>query len=260
MEHSDKFYVQSVHRALGLVDAIAKEDKAGVTLTELAAKTQLPPSTAYRLLENLKAWQYVSQDADGRYYLGLELTLLGKLVRRGNRLDDAARPILMRLSEETGQTIYLGMLDLAARDVVYADKIEGKGNIRLASKIGTRNLLHSTANGKILMGDFDRTTILSLLSATGMPALTDKTITDPEEYLAQVEEARRLGYAFDLEENEKNIICVSAPIRDRRGCIIAAVSVSGVQGITMTGHPEQFVENVLSAARDISEKLGYKPA
>jgi len=258
MDFNHKFYIQSVHRALNLVQAIAEYSQGGCRLQELSERVQLPISTVYRIIQNLVDCQYVTEHEDGRYTLGMELARLGALAQENNDIVSLAHPLLQELSHQSGQTVYLARLDKASASVVYVDKVENEGNIKLAATVGDKNSIHATANGKTLVSEMSKDELCGLLELTNMTAITPNTITRVDQYLAEVEQVRRRGFALDLEENEKNVICVSAPIRNHLGEIVAAVSISGIAGITIRSDPSLNGPMVMNVARIISEKMGYK--
>jgi len=126
--------VQSLDRALDLIEALAGADELGVS--ELAAQTGLVPSTTHRLLATLVARGYVAQNpVSGRYLLGYKLLeLTSGLQDRMARLRTAARPHLEAIQDETGETTNLCVLE--GRNVVYVDSVSGTRSVRLFTDIG----------------------------------------------------------------------------------------------------------------------------
>lgn len=258
MDSNDKFYVQSVHRALSIVDAISRNDNRKMNLSALSKKLQLHPSTVYRLLQNLIDLEYISEDSPGQYCLGMAFLKLGQQVHQSIDLVNIAKKHLLKLNEQTKETVYLAVWDKKANQILYIDKLNGLGNIHLVCSIGTRNLLHCTANGKALMADLDDKAILDVLSRTEMAAKTRFTITDPESFVRQVRSVSLHGYSQDREESEYNVACIAAPIRDYSSGIVASVSVSGMVS-DIHHHFQRFASLVMDTAKDISYDLGYRP-
>lgn len=255
----DKFFIQSINRALTIVDAIAKSKDTGMTLTEISEKVDLHISTVYRILQNLTAWNYVKEEEDGRYILGFELITLGNIAKENVGLRSVAHPYLMELGELSKETIYLAILDEVNYTVMYIDKIDNKGNIRLAAGVGTRNQIHSTANGKILVSGFSDEKIKDILSNTGMKANTDHTITNPEKFISEIRKVREQGYAVDNLENEPGVACVAAPICDYRKKVIGSVSISGISSsVTPEAIENKYKMLVMEATGKISRELGFR--
>lgn len=255
----DKFFIQSINRALTIVNAISKSKDKGLTLTEISERVDLHISTVYRILQNLVAWDYVKEDEDGRYILGFELITLGNAAKNNIGLQNLAHQYLVELGNLSGETIYLSIFDEINNSVMYIDKIENKGNIRLAAGIGTRNRIHSTANGKVLVSGFTDEKIRNILKHTGMNANTSFTITDPERFLDEIKKVRERGYATDDFENEPGVKCVAAPIFDYRKKVIGSVSISGVvSSIIPESIEEKHITLLLNTTERISKELGYR--
>lgn len=254
MQPTDKLYIQSINRALSLVKAISEGD-GGLTLSELA-RPDLPISTAYRILRNLVAWQYVEEREDGRYMLGSELMRLGNLAQKNIDIIGTAHKHLRALGVACEQTVYLAMLDISGYSIYYADKIPATGTIQLSAETGTRHPIHSTANGKVLVSSHTNDQIRAILSASGMVARTPKTITIPETFLKEVESMRKLGYAIDDEENEKNVVCIAAPVYCNNE-IAASISVSGIKNATMPADLKEITQMLQHTAKIVSELISY---
>jgi len=255
----DKFYIQSINRALTIVDVIGKSSDAGLTLTTISNQTKLHISTVYRILQNLISWNYVKEGEGGIYTLGYELITLGNIAKENIGIRNVAHQFLEELGDSTKETIYLAILDEINDQVMYIDKIDSKGNIKLAAGIGSRNSIHSTANGKVLVSAYSDERIKSMLAASGMPTHTDSTITDVETYLNEVRKVREEGYAIDNLENEPGVRCVAAPIYDYRKKIIASISLSGISSaITLETIEDKYKQMVIETTEKISKELGFR--
>ena len=166
--------VQSLERALDLLEALAGTDEVGVS--ELAAQTGLVPSTAHRLLATLVSRGYAAQSAaSGRYLLGYKLLeLTSGLHDRLERLRVAARPHLEAIMERTGETTNLVVLE--GRSAVYIDSVSGTRSVRLFTEIGQAIPAHSSGSGKALLAWAD---VEALFGADPLPASTPHTLTTP---------------------------------------------------------------------------------
>ena len=141
--------VQSLDRALDLLEALARTDELGVS--EVAAQTGLVPSTAHRLLSTLVARGYAAQNpATGRYLMGYKLLeLTSGLQDRLGRLRAAARAHLEAIQRETGETTNLVVLE--GRNVVYVDTVAGSQSVRLFTEVGRAIPAHTSGSGKALL-------------------------------------------------------------------------------------------------------------
>lgn len=251
------FFVQSLDRALKIINLISDEGNKGMTLMEISSQVELPTSTVYRLLHNLLRWNYVSLNNEGQYYLGLAFLTLGNQVSEKLDLVNVARPFLTDLNEKCGETIYLSVFDEVHNSALYVDKRPGKGNIRLVSTIGNRNGVYCSATGKALLFCTAERDIRSILSKVDIVAKTRNTITDVDRIIHDIKESRKRGYAMDLEESEYNVACIAAPIISNDRTVVAAVSISGlVPNITHPIRFDEFKLMLLDTATRISQALG----
>lgn len=254
----DKFFVQSINRALTIVHELSKSKSQGLSLSELAEKLDLPVSTVYRIVQNLVQWQYLAEKEDGNYSLGFALLTLGNIVKENLTLTSFARKHMEELNQLTSETIYLALLDRNNNEVIYADKVDSRRNIKLAAGIGSRNFIHSTANGKCLVSRLNKDRIRKMLEGKGMPALTATTITSVDQFLTEIESVNQSGYALDDLENENGVRCVAAPIVDYTGNVVAAISISGIESnMDLDLLNGEYKKLVIDAALKISQQMGY---
>jgi DNA-binding IclR family transcriptional regulator len=256
---SNKFYIQSINRALAIIDVISKSSESGMALTAIAEKVDLPISTAYRIIQNLTEWQYIKEDESGIYTLGFAFITLGNIAKNNIGLRNVAHKYISELGDITKETIYLAILDEGKGEIIYIDKIDSKRNIKLAAGVGNRNYIHSTANGKVLVSGFSDGKIREILKNSNMPKLTPTTLSDIDKFLAEVNKVRQNGYAVDDQENELEVSCVAAPIMDYRKKVVGSLSISGISS-TMTAESidKVFKNQVMEAARKVSKELGYR--
>jgi IclR family acetate operon transcriptional repressor len=206
------YSVRAVERVCSILNLL-QESIDGVSLMDLAQATDLPKSSAFRYLWTLEAYRYVERDADnGTYRLGLGF--VGMQSRHLEMLRQRGRPLLEKLRDELGETLNLGVLDGNA--AIYLDIVESRRSVRLAAKRGDHDPIHSTALGKAIAAHMPETQVKEILASSGMPARTGNTITDPDDYFAELTRVRRLGYAIDDGENEVDGRCVAVPIPGTR--------------------------------------------
>lgn len=245
----------SLRKALSVVAALTEPTSRGegMTLIQLSSTLEMHKSTLLRLLEPLRDSYLVEQGVDGRYRIGVHAVTLGGAYLSGLDLREQAKPILERLAAETGQTVH--MLMYANGEVTYIEKIAGPSSIQMASRVGDRAPAYCTASGKVFLAYLPETEFNTVVAA-GMPPRTENTITSPLQLLDELEKIREAGYAIDDIENEPDIRCVSTPVFDHNGKIVAAVSMSGhatrIQGSAIA----QAAAIVRRGADEISARLG----
>ena len=233
-------YLSQLHEDIGLKD--------------LAAAMGLPKTTLLRILTTLKSHGMVQQDPLSKnYQLGWALIYMGAAASRVYSLPKTIRPFLEQLSKETGEGASLVQFQ---RDcAVYVDQVSGNNIIGSGLSIGAQLPIHLSAAGKVLISNMPEKEILSLIGRKPLERRTEKTITDPHEFVKEVERVRNLGYALDDEEGEIGGRCVAAPIRDWNQQIVAAISVTGPTGRVTRERLPQLIECVRAAAREASDAL-----
>jgi IclR family transcriptional regulator, KDG regulon repressor len=194
------------------------------------------------------------EEDSGRYRLGPGFVELASLLLNSVELKTEAEPILRRLSQITGQTVFLATLH--EKEAVYLDKVEQFNSIRKYSVIGQRRPLYCTSLGKALIMDRSKEELKELFKDVSFEKFTPNTHGNLAALLKDLEICRKRGWAADDEEFEPETLCLSAPIRDYRGAVAAAVSaVWSTFNKTITF--EDIKPHVLEAAQEISKRLGY---
>ena len=244
---------QSLMRALDIVDVVA----AGITdLAGLSSNLGLTRSTTHRLATALVARGYLRFQPGEGYGLGSKLLELGWQALHQNPLTRLARRHLERLAAATEDTVHLGVLD--GQWALYLDKIPGMRRVEISSRVGERHPVWSTGLGKALLLDGNEAIWRSFF-AHGT-AQGDGQTRDPAQWLDRMRSYALQGYAFDLEENEPEIRCVAAPVRDAGGKIVAAISLSSLSRYMTEPRMQELAHVVGEAARNISIDLGWRPA
>ncbi|WNI18567.1 IclR family transcriptional regulator [Actinacidiphila sp. ITFR-21] len=240
--------VQSLERAFDLLERMA--DAGGeVGLSELSAGSGLPLPTIHRLMRTLVTCGYVRQQPNRRYALGPRLIRLGETASR--LLGTWARPYLAELVEATGETANMALLD--GDEVVYVAQVPSRHSMRMFTEVGRRVLPHSTGVGKALLAELPPEEVRALLARTGMPAATDRTITDPDAFLTELERTRALGYAVDDNEQEVGVRCLAVTVPDSPTA--AAVSISGPAGRVTDSATDKIVPVLHAVARRLALAL-----
>lgn len=249
--------VQSVERSFAILETLAKY-KNGCGITLISCETGLHKSTVHRLIRTMMEGGYVEKVLENdNYRLGMRILFLGSAILERIELRSVSRPYIQNLANITKIAVHLSILD--EDEGLYVDKMESPDqNIRMHSQIGKRFPLHCTAVGKILLSEMDDMTIREIMQRKGMPRRTKGTITNIDELLNEISKAREQGYAIDEIENEDGIRCIAAPIYDKEGKIVAAISISGpIIYVTHYRLPE-LKEQIMETANLISYQLGYQ--
>jgi DNA-binding IclR family transcriptional regulator len=239
---------QTLFRGLDVIELVAE---GPITLGALADRLALTRSTTHRLASALVDRRYLTFVPRSGYSLGPKLLELGFRVRDELDLPRVAGPQLERLALLTEDTVHLGVLDRG--QVLYLDKIPGKRRINISSRVGELQPVPSTGLGKALILDHSEESWENFYRTEN----SGRTTAALQDWLARMRIYRQAGYAFDLEENEEQIRCVAAPIRDVAGRITAAISVSSAAQYMSDQRMQALAKDVVESARRISADLGW---
>nr|WP_243638090.1 IclR family transcriptional regulator [Rubrobacter taiwanensis] len=247
-------YVQSVDRAISVMEFLSRRGWSGVT--EIANELDIHKSTAYRLLTTLRDRGLVEQDAaTEKYRLGFGLVLLASSVTAELDLMRCARSVCERLSDETGETVTLAVLE--DDDAVVVHQSISRSSALNVDWTGRHTPLHATAAGKLFLLNMPEDQRRRILKRP-LERYTERTIVDPAELERQLAEAEERGYAYTVEELEVGLSAVGAPIRYSDGRVVAAVSVSGPAFRLPEEQLPGLGERLKRAADEISHCLGFR--
>ncbi|WP_029423076.1 IclR family transcriptional regulator [Alicyclobacillus macrosporangiidus] len=251
----DDYTVKSVDKAFWLLEVVS-DHPDGIAITELANRVGMYKSTVHRLLSTMMRRGYIEQDPKtGRYKLGYTVLDLGMKLLSSIDLRREALPYLQELAHLSNEVVHLALLDRG--EVVYIDKVESANTIRMHSRVGTRVPVHATGLGKAILAFLPRREVQAIIDRYGLPKLTEHTITNRDAFLQSLQETRRTGYAFDIEEHQAGVCCVAAPVFEHSGRVVAACSVSGPSIRMGPDRLRELVPLVKEAGLRISERLGY---
>jgi DNA-binding IclR family transcriptional regulator len=215
--------IQSVDRAISVMEYLSRRGWSGVT--EVSRELEIHKSTAYRLLTTLRDRGLVEQDAaTEKYRLGFGLVLLARAVRADLDILRCARPVCERLSESTGETVTIAVLE--GDDAVVIHQSVSRASALSVDWTGLHTPLHATAAGKIFLAYMPEDQLLRVLEGP-LERFTENTIIDPASLKYHSGKIRDEGYGYTVEELETGLNAVGAPIRDADGAVVGAVSVSG---------------------------------
>jgi DNA-binding IclR family transcriptional regulator len=214
--------VQSVERAFAVLRSLTA-GPAGVT--ELADRVELPKSTVSRLLSTLEELGAVQQiEVGGNYRIGAAMLDLAAAAQPGRSLVAAARPQLAELARATGEAAGLSVAD--GHEMLYLDQVNPDTELQVRDWTGTRIPMHAVPSGQVLLAEA-ATALVDAYVEVPMASFTPNTIVDPQALRARLDEARRAGYAWAVDEFSNGLSSVAAAIRDGAGRAIASVHVYG---------------------------------
>lgn len=245
---------QSLARGLEILAHLARDD-AGVGVRDLARQLDLSPSIAHRLVKTLTEFGFLEQDGETqRYRIGHRAFEVGNTYLRHNSLETVAPPIARALAQEHHINTFIGVM--RGRHIVYTMAFASSAPVAVISVPGTRAPLHTMAQGKAILADQPDDAILELLGPEPFTKLTDTTITNGADFLKDVAECRRRGYATADGEFVAGVFNIAAAIRDRSGAAVAALSGSIPRHLHRLADTPKLAKPIVDAAQQISRALG----
>lgn len=240
-------------KALSILDAITQYP-GGLSLADISRHTGLAKPTAHRVLGVLANNRLLRADTDGNYRLSTQCLVLGTAFIESLDLRQESRDLLAELVNYSGETCHLGVLD--GQRIVYIEKVESSHAVRMHSRVGSTNPVHSTGLGKAMLAHCDEESIDEVIAA-GLPPRTERTITDANQLREELAVIRRRGFAIDDIENEDGIRCVAAPVLDHTREVVAGVSISGPTYRVTRDRFEKLGHKVRESSLTLSHRIGY---
>ncbi|MPZ63623.1 MAG: helix-turn-helix domain-containing protein [Propionibacteriales bacterium] len=245
-------HVQSLARGLRVITAFGPESPA-LTLSEVARRTGITRAAARRFLLTLADLGYVR--TNGRLFeLTPRVLDLGYAYLSSRPLPGIAEPHLEWLVHETGESSSMSVLD--GQDIVYVARVPTSRIMTVAINVGTRFPAYATSMGRVLLAGLDDDELDGYLAEVGLARLTEQTVATVQDLRARLDEVRQQGYAMVDQELEPGLRAIAAPVRNKRGRVVAAVNVSShVSRITKEKARRQFLPPLLKAAGEIEADL-----
>jgi IclR family pca regulon transcriptional regulator len=255
-------YSQSLERGLAILSAF-RSGRPLLGISEIGREIGLGRSTTHRYVATLATLGYLQQDAaTKKYRLGPRVLDLGFSAINSMELREVAAPHLRRLSDETGYTVNMAILDGA--DVVYVERCRstqaGQREIDLNLHVGSRLPAYCTSLGKVLLAflpDAERTAVLDRVD---FAQRGPNTIVSRRALEAELDRVREAGFAANNEELAYGLRSIAAPVFAHDGSAVGAVNLAAHSSMMPMGRLAEQLSPVLRrAAADISTNLGYRP-
>ena len=246
--------IQAVDHGIDLLNCLARSGRP-MGVSDLARKTGLSKATVHHLLATFESRRFVMQDPNTSHYrLAWALYELGSSVVRDVELSRVARPYLDRLAAQTGESVLLGILD--DDSVLYLDRGEAPGGLRMMANAGRRSPLHATASGKVLLAYCADAELIERVLASDLPRLTQTTDIEPEALRRQLVQVRTRGYATCWQEREVGLCSVAVPLRDYTGQVVGSLTLAGPAARLTRRTLQAHLSPLRVTARDIELHIG----
>ncbi|MGN9841961.1 IclR family transcriptional regulator [Nonomuraea sp. H19] len=243
----------TLERGFAILELLASE--RSITAVQIAERLSLSRSATYRILGVLRQRGYVDWDGTEQVRLGQRAVTLGMAALSNFDPYLAAQAHLRDLSRELSEAALMAVRD--GEQMVYvAHEDVTDHSIAVRRLLGVRRPMHSTSLGKAYLAALPIDEVDALIDRLDLTPQTPTTVTDPGRLRAELDETRARGYSIDNSENEPDVMCFGAAIRDERGMPICAISVAGPRE-RMLGKKDVVPHRVSEVALAISRRLGF---
>ncbi len=246
-----------IETALNILEYVALEPE-GCTFTDIWEAQGIPKSTAHSIIQTLKNMQYFHFDTKTeRFTLGTKAFEIGSRYITNN--SDAAMyaEIVTEVSMACDETVHLGVLD--GRNVFYLSKHDSSQPVRMISSVGKRVPAHGTALGKALLTGLSDKEISELYADIVLERLTDKTITDLNILIEQVNKIRVQGYSSESQESTEGIMCYAVPVLGKDGAVIMGISIS-VPIFRVENREKEIIDSLMEGKKKLERLCATKAA
>lgn len=247
--------ITSLAKGLRILEYVASSSGT-VRLRSVAAHFGMDRSAAFRILATLEAMEYVTKDAETKAYSpGPALARLRRQARQRHELIELTKPFLRRLSEQTGQTGYLAILE--NKRALLLEVAPGHNVVSVRHYVGQLEPLYCTSVGKAILALLPEAEEREIMQSLELKKCTNRTISSKAVLRSQLLEIRESGIAFDECEWREEICCIGAPILDETGYPVAAIGLSMVDALVKGGPRSKtdWIELVRQAALDAGAAL-----
>ena len=247
--------MKTIQKAIDVLEIFLDTDE--IRLADLASLTGMNVSTAHRVVTSLvKRGYLVQRQKRQKYSLGTKILQFSHVLSKRMKIKDVAFPILDGLNKVVGESVNIAILD--RNEAVYIEHIESKQDLRIFTQVGNRVPLHCTGVGKVFLAYMNDEELEKALNGKGLPAYTQKTVTDATKLKQDLAVVRQEGIGTDDEEREIGVKCIASPIKNDIGSIIAALSVSGPSARLSSKRIREMKPLIRSCALEISRAMGYQ--
>jgi DNA-binding IclR family transcriptional regulator len=242
---------RTVDKAIAILRQFTLEEPQ-LGVSELSRRLGFTRSTVHRLLASLRQGGLIEQDTvSHKYRLGRAAVDLGYTAIYTDPLLVTALPYLYFLSEQVGETVYLGeRRDDEVATVLHVLSPSSREQMHWYDRLP----LHSSSSGKVLLAHSDESELAALLEKD-LPGYTEHTVTDPVALREELRQIREQGFAACFEEYRLGVNAIGVPVADRNGTVVAALSILGPAYTLTRDKAMASLERLKAVSREITVKL-----
>jgi IclR family KDG regulon transcriptional repressor len=242
---------QSLMRGLRILEAYTSK-KRSWGVRELGRELEINAATTYRLIAELASRGYLEQNPETqKYHLGPKVVQIAANYSMQNSLIEVGLRVFSNYEQRFPYNFYIGVM--SNDEVIYVAVHESRGPLKITTEPGQSVSVYGSALGKLLLANESDEFIKKMIAGHPLKKITPLTVADGKEFMRQIREIRKLGYAINLGEVYQEIASVATAIRGPDGSVIAGVSLSFPMLYMETGRVA--IEEVIDLAKQIGDEI-----
>lgn len=254
MEHERKNLIQSIERALNILETV-RDSKKPIRAIDIARSVGLSATASNNIVRTLYIRGYLEQNEAGRYLLGAQSYLLGNAADAWNDLRNPAKAPMQEISRKSGQLCFLGVEYLG--EIICVNLVEGNGPLSIPKTQEWKDQFHCTAAGKILLAGMEPDKYEDFKKSYKLKKLTEKTIRDWKSLEKDIEEIRLRKFSVCRDESVFGISSIGVPVY-KKDKVNAALSVAFSSYFLNSQYQKKMIAELQAAAEKISKELDAK--
>lgn len=240
-----------VYKAFAILEEIAG-NQSRLGISDLARKLNMSKGTVHGIIQALIDLEAVTQDYNKKFLLGPALVHFGNRALAGGDIRLLARPFMEELCKEFNETVFLGTF--GGQRITIIEKVESPSELKISAPVGTRIPAFAGAAGKVFLAGLADQALRDIM-AKPIREFTGNSVTDPGEYMKEIEKVRKQGFATDFQEYIQGVNAVCVPVTGMAGRIVAAIWMVGFAGPFNRERVSLAATAMLRAAEKINRML-----
>lgn len=255
MTADEKYLIPNLQNAIQLIEMLALHPE-GLTLAELVQRLNLAKTTIFRITQTLQHHNYVFKDEESNcFFLTRKFMRVGLSALGEQSLVENSLVHMRTLRDSIKESILLGAL--LDTEVVLLEQVMGTHPFTFYLQPGKHFNLHASAPGKVLLAFSEEQDREQTIKKLNLTKYNERTITSPNRLREELEIVKERGYGIDCAEEMEGVHCISAPILNQNGSVLAAIWTTGPSSRLPISEFENIANKVKDCALNISAKFGY---
>lgn len=234
-------------RVIDILNFLETKSK-GATQTEISNATSIPKSTLFPILKTLEENRFLMCE-DNYYKIGIMMWCIGQNFSKSSAILELIKEKMQEIVTEVNEICQLSIL--TGQYTTYIEKVNPKQPVQLISSVGKMIPAYATSLGKSLLSNLNYDELKNIYP-NGLTALTENTITDIDVLYKQIEDIRKDGYSYEVEESMRDIICFAVPLK-QKDKVKYAISVSIPKYRATKSKKEKIIKCLLQKKEEINE-------